>query len=209
MPQTINPGKMKNSLIILVICFATISANAQTLKGKIFTGGNIIYSNLTDNLAGEYKGYNIGLDPKVGWFINDKVVLGVSGIFSIEKRTYEQADNPVETKITSAGGGIFGRYYKNLTPNLSLFGEGAFVYSRTKSVTTTMPLIRGNDLIFSVKPGLTYHPSAHWGFDTGIELFQYEISNYEREATGEKRANYNFSVNALFTQMFLGVNYYF
>lgn len=95
---------MKKLILTGVIAVAglTTTVNAQIQKGNWLVGSSLVTSNFGLNTGG---GYNIGIQPKGAYFIEDNVAIGGYVNLGISKVT-----NGSPTRFDYAVGGL-GRYY--------------------------------------------------------------------------------------------------
>ncbi|MEY8761701.1 hypothetical protein [Chryseobacterium tongliaoense] len=95
---------MKKLILTGIIAVAGLSttANAQIQKGNWLVGSSLVTSNFGLNTGG---GYNIGIQPKGAYFIEDNVAIGGYVNLGISKVT-----NGSPTRFDYAVGGL-GRYY--------------------------------------------------------------------------------------------------
>jgi outer membrane protein len=121
---------MKKLVLSAAVALFAIAVNAQDemsektfgfSEGDILVEGNFTYNSNTETFSDEdgdifeEKESNFQFNPKVGYFISDKLVLGVE--LSVNSSKDEDTDfisdpNVVtETKDKSFGAGVFARYY--------------------------------------------------------------------------------------------------
>ena len=140
---------MKKSLMLLVAIFLlTITLNAQVIKGTWLIGGSGFFTNnnykytvvasnsnpaLTYNQDVNNKNFNLG--GNLGYFINNRLVIGVSPSFTnntaTEKNTLSEVISSNETILSM---GLFSRYYF-LNPQdkkMNFIGEVALGFTNHK-----------------------------------------------------------------------------
>lgn len=156
---------MKN----LIFCFALLfskNSHAQIDKGIWLVGGSgKFYSyNSTYNstsYSNEAKYTQIDLSPTIGYFVADKLALGIKPTFS-----------SIKGKVTSAGGGTtnvqryligpFGKYYLlNTTNNYNVVSEvsyqlGLFNAGAQKGKLSTFSALLGPVIYFNKSVGLEF-----------------------------------------------------
>ncbi|MFC3199976.1 outer membrane protein [Parapedobacter deserti] len=64
-----------------------------------------------NNRNNEIKVNSLNFSPQVGYFVSDKIAVGVFVNAGNEKTTDYSGDNDTYERATSFGGGVFGRYY--------------------------------------------------------------------------------------------------
>ncbi|ASW75942.1 hypothetical protein IQ37_08365 [Chryseobacterium piperi] len=95
---------MKKLILAGIVAAAglTTTANAQIQKGNWMVGSSILASNFGLNTGG---GYNIALQPKAAYFVEDNLAIGGYTTLGISKTTKAS-----KTRFDYAVGGL-GRYY--------------------------------------------------------------------------------------------------
>jgi hypothetical protein len=118
---------MKNLFIIACLClFNSIHGYTQPGKGRVLLGGSVS-AGIADNEHGfgnnqaVSKGRSFAATPKVGLFISDRWVVGLSPTFSTMYQEVEVVGQ--ERWQTSYGLGLFARYYRPVGEQFSIFGE--------------------------------------------------------------------------------------
>jgi len=103
---------MKNLLLTIVsIIFLFGTNNAQEFgfkKGSKFLEGNVKINYSDDENWGENSRMTI-IVPKFGYFVNDKLAIGVDLMFSDMHE--EKTDENTSFEMHGFGFGVFGRYY--------------------------------------------------------------------------------------------------
>ena len=89
------------TLLLLATSVASVS-HAQLQKGNVLVGGDLANFNIG---LKKNTGYNIQIDPKAAWFINNNIAVGAYVQFGIQKSNKQ---SPTETTY---GIGALGRYY--------------------------------------------------------------------------------------------------
>lgn len=158
---------MKKLLVLsALVIFAITSASAQIQEGNVMLGSDIgsgLVNKASTGLFGlnfglnEGAGYNVGISPKVGYFIKDNLLFGAVVNLGFTK---SPENNGVGTKTTAYGIQALSRYY--LSPNEegidNLLKEGRFFLEanagfagiNTKDGPTT------NGFIYGFGPGYSY-----------------------------------------------------
>jgi len=112
---------MKKILLSLAVLATGAAAQAQEQtfgfnQGDILLEGSIQSSSVKDvvtvgGVEATSKEMNTMFNPKVGYFINDKFVLGVELGVGSTKVTEQFGNSEVEEKGNAVYAGVFGRYY--------------------------------------------------------------------------------------------------
>lgn len=117
----------------------TFASQAQQFgfgKGDAIVEGNLGFST-KDNKNTELKTTNFNFAPKVGYFLTDKIAVGVNFNLknSVEDKYTTNAE--VETKTNAIGAGVFGRYYfLELGSRFKTYAELNADYTNSKSEVT-------------------------------------------------------------------------
>lgn len=126
-------------LLMVLLLLGSITAIAQVGKGTIFTGGNLNlrnYSNKESSSASmsESSGFNIGVNPRAGYFLSKSFALGVNVRVDFQNSDSYGAYLGVKNykhhqAAYTLGAGIFARYYSFRGNKFAFFLEGATVYA--------------------------------------------------------------------------------
>lgn len=129
--QTIS--HMRYLIILLFLYSYTLSA--QTSQGSFLVGGNVLldYSETSTDNNGNQRELSIGLTPKVGFFVTNKLCLGTAINLSFSKIKYTDViggDYDLDGK--SSGVGPFIRYYFPIN-KLFIITEASYTFNKIKS----------------------------------------------------------------------------
>lgn len=151
---------------ILAVSGLTATANAQIQKGNWLVGSSLLTSNFGLNTGG---GYNIAIQPKGAYFIEDNVAVGGYVNLGISKST---SGSP--TRFDYAVGGL-GRYY--LSPGEkgvdNLLNHGRWFFEGNVGIGGSS-VENGNSttgLDFGVGPGYSYFITPNIGLE-GLVKYQ-------------------------------------
>lgn len=151
---------------IFAIGGLTATANAQIQKGNWLVGSSLLSSNFGLNTGG---GYNIAIQPKGAYFIDDNVAVGGYVNLGISKVT-----NGSPTRFDYAVGGL-GRYY--LSPGEkgvdNLLNHGRWFFEGNVGIGGSS-VENGNSttgLDFGVGPGYSYFITPNIGLE-GLVKYQ-------------------------------------
>lgn len=155
---------MKKLFIIGMLAMAGFTLQAQPSAGQIFVGGNFgFYTSTSKQKTGSttYEDYtltNISIMPVAGYFLSDKMAVGVQvGITSdIEKHPDNTIDKRTSTQFHFEP---FGRYYL-ISGTGGIFAEASFGIGVGKAkafsdVTTTETNLFSLDI--GISPGIYYY----------------------------------------------------
>jgi hypothetical protein len=151
---------------IFAIGGLTATANAQIQKGNWLVGSSLLSSNFGLNTGG---GYNISIQPKGAYFIEDNVAVGGYVNLGISKVT-----NGSPSRFDYAVGGL-GRYY--LSPGEkgvdNLLNHGRWFFEGNVGIGGSS-VENGNSttgLDFGVGPGYSYFITPNIGLE-GLVKYQ-------------------------------------
>ncbi|WPO82194.1 hypothetical protein SD427_15675 [Chryseobacterium sp. JJR-5R] len=145
---------------ILAVAGLATTANAQIQRGNWMVGSSLLSSNFGLNTGG---GYNIAIQPKAAYFIEDNVAVGGYVNLGVSKVT-----NGSPTRFDYAVGGL-GRYY--LSPGEkgvdNLLNHGRWFFEGNLGVGGSS-VENGNStsgLDFGVGPGYSYFITPNIGVE--------------------------------------------
>ena len=177
-----NNKRMSKTLktIALTILLCTITANAQITKGNWMVGGsgNFDYAktepkntnssgtniNYTDNGT-----YSITLDPNIGYFIKDKLAIGMK-ISLVNSFIKFRALNLNDTYISISPN--FRYYFLNVDKTYNVFIEPSFNYYTNNSL--------GNSSGFGLKSGFEIFLNSSVGIEPSLNYIYNESNQYKR-----------------------------
>lgn len=187
---------MKRVLIALtVIAGLSFSANAQEFgfkKGDILVEGSVGF-NAKDNKNAEEKETSFNFSPKAGFFLSDKVAVGVLlNIASDKEEDYSTGGST--TKTNSFGVGVFGRYYfLELGKRFKTYAEAGLGYSTSKTEIGAVTGPKFNTIDFNLGVGANYFVTERLALNVGLTNL-INIGSAKTDATGAK-ATTNYGVN--------------
>jgi hypothetical protein len=151
---------------ILAVAGLTTTANAQIQRGNWMVGSSILSSNFGLNTGG---GYQIALQPKAAYFIEDNVAVG--GYVNLG---FSKVTNGSPTRFDYAVGGL-GRYYLSPGENGvdNLLNHGRWFFEGNIGVGGSS-VENGNStsgLDFGVGPGYSYFITPNIGVE-GLVKYQ-------------------------------------
>ena len=190
---------MKKVFMTLAAIAAFSFANAQifvggslgisTSSGRTNTSYTTTVGGVTNTTEGEYKepsNFDLFVAPKVGFYLNDKLAVGLGlGINHFSETEYDYVGiTPNESEYTMKNVGTefglipFVRYHFAEWNNFSLFGEltVGMLFGRSKDIETTANTEvvtegpKGFALNVSVTPGVAYKINDHIQLEAMINL---------------------------------------
>lgn len=201
---------MKKIFLLLLVPMCSM---AQFTKGDKVIGGSVSFNSQTNSVSTNSNYYgpsqNVAISPSVGYFISEKLSVGIRGGYS---RAYQEYINSPQLSYNQQTftEGIFARRYYAISEKFLFVAEGGFNYSRTTIDYTYNPYsgyLIDNSKYFTIgaqfAPVFIYLPSTHWGIEASLGSIYF---NHSYNFISEKEANtFNFSYGTLS----LGVAYYF
>jgi len=158
--------KKTSTLFAFAVLFSNLSLHAQTEKGSVYVGGNIIVETASQKAQQNNPFSNVSsqivISPSVAWAYKNNRLFGFSLSWSYQKLTDSifGASGTYGYSMPSFGGSAFLRQYKPL-------GKGFYLYAQEAlSATFGYGKLYGYDLhtfktelLFS--PGMAYNVSKH------------------------------------------------
>lgn len=148
---------MKKVTLFVLIAFAFYNkANCQITEGNWLVGGNASVDRQVQDLNNStYTGWNVNIDPDIGFFMSDKFAAGIRGNLYY---SYMEVHTS-KTKTTFLGFGPFLRYYFLPTGNsVNILADAEYLYG------TDFKKNHQEEFIFSAGPVFFLNPSV------GLEL---------------------------------------
>lgn len=153
---------MKKTLVVLLMIsflFIGQKSNAQLQKGNVLVGGDIASFDIG---LKKNTGYDIVIDPKAAWFINNNFAVGGYVNFGLTKINKESPT------FTSYGVGALARYYAN-KPDLNILRHGRWFFEGNVGIQGTNVSNGGgstNGLGLGIGPGYAYFITPNIGLET-------------------------------------------
>lgn len=148
---------MKHRICIFLVAVASLSvATAQTEKGSKLVGVNV--GNIIIPTSGNGGTSIISLQPQVGWFVANGLVLGTGVPFF-----YVGSDN---TSVMQIGLTPFVRYYIGKS-SIKPFLGGSFGFIRS-SLSNMGRSESSTNTVYSVSGGLAFFVNKSVSFDLGL-----------------------------------------
>jgi outer membrane protein W len=233
---------MKNTLTIVIIILTCISGYAQPGKGRMMISGSLNYSQNQKNqydtsqsksVSGN-KSYAISGSMRYGYFITDKILVGVLGGYGYQNNTETQNGTiPViySSKYLSQSysAGVFSRYYKMIAKSkFAVFGQlsascgmsrsgNKYTLSNIGAGGTTTDGPRGTTSFISagINPGITYFLTNKLAFEMSfgsISYYSQRSKNYDANntlLTDSRNSGFNSNLSFSFSSLTLGASFYF
>lgn len=157
------------TLSLLVLSSVTM---AQTQKGNIMVGANLL--NVTGTFQDGANTFDLGISPKIGWFIKDGLAIGADVSLGLVHTKVDE----VKTNAVNYGVGAFGRYFINdkrveFSKRSKFFLEGNVGFvgsnSKTKVDGNKTSSVSTNGLGIGFGPGLAYFITPNVGLEALVK----------------------------------------
>lgn len=212
---------MNKAIATIGFALVGLTASAQWESGSMLATGNLGFSSggseveTGNNTTGQYNESNFYINLKGGYFVEDNIAAGLSLGYSNNVYDNELTTNVSTTSIFSIG--AFGRYYKPVANNFSLFGELAVDFGTGGNTVenTTLNTTSEQDISqFGVGLGLgtAYSISESLFLEVNYGLLGYNSSTYTNNPgeTNESTTSYDsFGLNLDLTSLTFGVGFLF
>ncbi len=209
-------------LLLCTMLLALSFANAQERegnkkltieKGTWYVGGNISFghdSSEFEDSPEASKYFNFNFSPKVGYTINDNLILGLGLGYGYSKNEIENTiNNPANTSNNFR---IFP-YIKKHFPigeklTISVQGEFRYSYSEYEN-NDVFNSYSGhtNEYFIGVRPGITYFLNKKLALEANIGALGYTNST-QKYGNPPKRTSSSFNFNINSTDLMFGLSYY-
>lgn len=210
---------MKRPIVTLTFCLLALAALAQTSKGTISLGGAVGIRTDTEEVAnqsfgvGEFKSTTLSFEPRAGYFLADRMELGLA--LSLSKSTQKFKPDDGDTQdgptVSQAAFGPYFKYYMFMAEEKFAFTlNAALLLGSTRySPPDEGEDIKGSSLQFTISPGFTYFFTNKIGLDFELQGigFRSENENTDSDIENDKSTTFIFGVSSFSPS--LGFNYYF
>lgn len=197
---------MKRTTIVLLFVFVASIAYSQDYQGRILIAPGFNYSTQSDfeknndekNPVNSRNTFNVYIP--VGYFLTDRVALGISPGYYSQKSEYTYIingeDHTNEYKTNRFNIGVFGRHYTKLVDRLNFFAELSLSYGTGKQ---TSNLDDSDEVVnnltsfgFIAKPGLSFSLTDKMFIELGIGNINYSHSkSKEKDAPDDSPVEHN------------------
>jgi outer membrane protein len=196
-------------LLLIMLFGLSFNLFAQPVAKSLFVGGSLGFSSVsTEQGPGnpDEKESIITIAPNVGYFLSDKMAIGLNFGFSSGKVD----DGVTVDKASALAFGPYFQYYKTIGESpFALVGEAGIQFAITKDKPAGAPTVTGNFFGFYVAPGVTYFFAKKWALDFKLRAIQLTINdpNTDGASTGDKDTTFQFGLESLNPS--LGFRYFF
>ena len=199
---------MKAIFLIGFVCTCAVTQLYSQTSTKTFSFGGLISftTNEVENPPNDSKVTSIAFSPTVGYFIKDKMEIGINMNFLRESTEAEYA--PAEFTETEFGIGPFIKYYMfTSNENFAITFQALARYNMGKiEPEDSAPGQKRNSYYFALSPGFTYFFNDKWGLDFQLAGISYTINIPDKENPNIVHKVFVFGVQSFSPS--LGFRYY-
>ncbi len=218
---------MKKVVFSALALFAFAFSNAQETEtpafgfsaGNILVEGNLQFSTSKEEQDGtESKESLFNFNPKAGYFLTDKFAVGVELFVGSAKEELSIPGTPTdETKASSFGAGVFGRYYfLDLGQRFKTYAEAGLGFGGTKLEENGTDVWKDKNFGVGIDLGINYFITERFAINFGLtDLLSFNTGKREFEdgvtpevKTSSFEGNFNVFNNFFSTAQF-GLTYKF
>ena len=200
---------MKKIILSVAAVFAFGFANAQEevkeakgfgfAKGNIIVEGNLGFNSGKETLSAagtdfeENKTSGFSFNPKAGYFVSDKLAVGVElGIGSGKEETTDLIANTTdEEKTNSFGAGVFARYYfLDLGQRFKTYTEAGLGFGSTKNEMNGTETSKVTNFGLGIDLGINYFVTENFAINFGLaDVLAFNSSKTEVPGGGESKGS--------------------
>ncbi|MFT7900471.1 outer membrane beta-barrel protein [Tenacibaculum ascidiaceicola] len=178
-------------------------------KGTWYTSANFSIGHNSNEFEGSpetSKYFNFNFSPKVGYTINDNLIIGLGLGYGYSK---SESGNEIGKSNSYKIFPYIKKHFplgKKLT--ISLQGEFSYSYSDFSNNITPDPYERStNQYFIGIRPGITYFLNKNIALETNIGSLGYsKIDREDSDFSNSEFDSFSFSINS--TDLFFGLSYY-
>ena len=201
---------MTKKFIVLTILLITTSVS----HAQLFIEGNLgVNYNTSKGTGGEnessYSSLNFGVAPKVGYWLNDRLAVGVSIFYNRNNGTHRSMIDPDQEKqwqktfSYQLGFSVFSRYQLFSIKKLNILAESSLgiTKSKDKAKQSSIAVFSSgsyNSMEISVYPVVSYDLTDRFSILTICDFarFGFTTGAGKNETTGIKNSGSNFGFGA-------------
>ncbi len=201
---------MKKVILSVAAMFAIGFANAQEVEttanefgfkqGNFLLEGNLQFnSSKEENDATEVKTSSFNFSPKAGYFISDKIAVGIElGIGSGKEETTVTGVGSSEETSSSFNAGVFARYYfLDLGKRFKTYTEAGVGFGSSKFEEDGEETSKDNGFNIGIDLGINYFVTESFAINFGLaDVLSFNSTKTEFPGGGETKDNsFNGNIN--------------
>jgi outer membrane protein len=194
---------MKKLLAIGALALTVGYAQAQTTLGKMMIGGTVSYwtqKSESPMFDGEYTYTDFYFRPQAGYFVADRLAIGLALDINSHKREYPYTPINQINKNSEIVFAPFVRYYKFTTnEKFAFYAEASVGYGFTKTKADGGDDYNGNVFRTRLSPGFSYFFNEKWALDLELSGISYTSSNpnNDSDVDNDETTGFNFGISSL------------
>ena len=201
---------MKKLILSVAAVFAFGVASAQDTateggsgfaKGDVFMTGAVNFSSSKYTADGNFKENGFTIAPSIGFFVTENIALG-AGI-SYNSTSVEEIEGADETKTSTIGFEVMGRYYFTPANQFSVFGQLSVGYASTDFDAAD---VKVNGFGIGAAPGVSYFISDNFALEASWGVLSY--ASAKADVDGAEASN-DFQFGLDLTNINFGLVYKF
>jgi len=200
------------SVLVVGTMQAQDNATKENMDNRMWLSGSAQIRSYDDDSDYSESGGNFS--PSFGFFLNERMAVGLSLTVEGIKAEEKISGFDVETKISEFSVNPFFRYYKNVTTNFHLYGELSVGFGSGK-VETDVPFGPDPEDTYSffqtgIAPGIQYWMHEHWSVNAQWGALRYRTYNDKADEDGESDQTESEIVVGLdLSSLSFGLNFHF
>lgn len=160
---------LKRTTLLFILILLSLSSFAQLDRNTWIVGGSGTFTSINDDFSSntvstEYKRTNLQLNPKIGYFIIDKLAVGLKSSIWWEKDKGLSSNSLTTSESIRLDYGPFFRYYFlpqekpfNILTEVSYqYGSVKDIYSKNKGVRNSFAVFVGQAIYFNSTVGMEF-----------------------------------------------------
>jgi len=190
---------MKKLLLTLTaVAGLTLASNAQEFgfeKGNFIVEGSFGVSTL-NNKNDDSKESSFQITPKAGYFVTDKIAVGVSLGYGQDKNTTNPAAGKHEETESAFSAGVFGRYYfLDLGSRFKTYTEAGVGYVNSTIEETDVDKLKANGFGAGLGLGVNYFLTDKIAVNFALaDIINYSTAKVDVDGA-ESVSSFNANVN--------------
>jgi outer membrane protein len=209
-----------SAVALLAFGFANAQEEAKTFgfaQGNMFLEGNINFSTSKEDFGSGFEdtSTNFNFNPKAGYFLTDKIALGVE--LGIGSSKFEESfpGGSDESTSNNFGAGVFARYYfLDLGQRFKTYTEAGLGFGSQKWEENGTEVRKDSNFGLGIDLGIQYFVTPQMAINFGLgDVLSFQSGKSEFPGGGETKStelNGNFNVfNNFFSAAQFGLTYKF
>ena len=206
--------KQTNKTIIIFAIFFSSAANVYSqyfIEGSLSVGYRDQKFTENNRLTENPSTSSIYVAPKVGYWLNNRIAVGVKPYFAADrsKQIIPDPDNfdreiKSELKVSAFGFAVFGRYKLFSMRRFSVLTDGTIGVARARGKETlpvvTNKTLSGNSFDIEVLPLISYDLNDKYSFIAALDCLRLGFSSYTNKRKGEIEEKYTINTFSFLAQ---------